>query len=164
MVVVMMVGNVTSCFITNCPPGGKRSGPTSTTLGRSRTCTSCGPGLLGRCLGPDICCGGRIGCFLGTRETWRCRAENLIPVTCTNGDLRICGIGRGGRCAAPGLCCTEVKCEVDETCVAETRGHQDASEEGVDEDTNSNTRSQKDHRQRLALMPPFPSNDLWEGL
>lgn len=72
-------------------------------------CTSCGPGLLGRCMGPDICCGARIGCFMGSRETRLCRTENMVPIRCTNGDMKQCGRMQEGRCAAPGFCCTESK-------------------------------------------------------
>ncbi|XP_042865376.1 oxytocin-neurophysin 1-like isoform X2 [Penaeus japonicus] len=114
----VLVGSGTACFITNCPPGGKRSSP-SAQLGSVRTCAQCGPGLQGRCVGPDICCGPEIGCYLGTREAILCRSENLVPVTCSNDDLKTCGRQREGRCASSGVCCTEVKCEFDVDCVIE---------------------------------------------
>ncbi|XP_076047444.1 oxytocin-neurophysin 1-like [Oratosquilla oratoria] len=111
-----LAGVVSSCFITNCPPGGKRSSPNAV-LGHGRKCAQCGPGLRGRCVGPEICCGRDIGCFMGTREAEVCRAENLVPVLCTNDDLRSCGGASGeGRCTADGLCCTEIGCEMDNSC------------------------------------------------
>nr|XP_045621380.1 oxytocin-neurophysin 1-like [Procambarus clarkii] len=144
MVAAVVVGNAAACFITNCPPGGKRSS-SSAQIGRSRTCTSCGPGLRGRCLGPEICCGPGIGCFMGTREARMCRAENLVPVTCANTDLNTCGRLRGGRCAASGLCCTEMKCEFDGSCV-------DGGEGSLED--------QQTERQRFALLPNL-SDDQW---
>ncbi|XP_053633077.2 oxytocin-neurophysin 1-like [Cherax quadricarinatus] len=144
VMVVSVVGAASACFITNCPPGGKRSGP-SVQLNNLRACTSCGPGLRGRCLGPEICCGPGIGCFLGTREARLCRAENLVPLTCTNTDLKICGRLREGHCAASGLCCTEMKCEFDNSCLVEAR-------ESVD--------VQEVERQRFALFPSLP-DDQW---
>ncbi|XP_064101142.1 oxytocin-neurophysin 1-like [Macrobrachium nipponense] len=118
VVISIIMGYSNACFITNCPPGGKRSMPSSH-IGHTRTCTSCGPGLQGRCLGPEICCGETIGCFLGTRESQICRTENLIPVTCNNSDLKTCGVSRSGHCSAVGLCCTEAKCEFDINCISE---------------------------------------------
>ncbi|KAK8730677.1 hypothetical protein OTU49_007865, partial [Cherax quadricarinatus] len=138
MVVGVLVGAATACFITNCPPGGKRSGHT-TQLAHFRTCTSCGPGLRGRCMGPEICCGPGLGCFLGTREARMCRSENLVPLTCTNTDLNTCGRMREGRCAASGICCTEMRCEFDSSCLMEGR------EGSVEE--------QPIERQRLAILP-----------
>ncbi|XP_050712786.1 oxytocin-neurophysin 1-like [Eriocheir sinensis] len=119
VVVTLLVGGAAACFITNCPPGGKRSGGIMSQLGHARTCTSCGPGLLGRCIGPDICCGARVGCFIGSRETRLCRTENMVPIRCSNADLKPCGRMQEGRCAAAGLCCTETKCELDDNCVME---------------------------------------------
>ncbi|KAK7078771.1 hypothetical protein SK128_015067 [Halocaridina rubra] len=118
LALMSLMGYVNACFITNCPPGGKRSSP-ATHVGHTRTCTSCGPGLQGRCLGPEICCGEGIGCFMGTREAQLCRTENLIPVTCKNSDLKLCGPTRTGRCAASGICCTEAKCAFDVNCVGD---------------------------------------------
>ncbi|KAG7163703.1 oxytocin-neurophysin 1-like [Homarus americanus] len=143
--VMTVVGSTTACFITNCPPGGKRSGPTAQ-LGRTRTCTACGPGLQGRCLGPEICCVLGIGCFLGTREARMCHAENLVPVTCANRDLKSCGRMQEGRCAAAGLCCTEMKCEFDSSCTVEGR------EERVGK--------QRAERQHLTFLSSLPE-DQW---
>lgn len=89
-------------------------------------CTSCGPGLLGRCIGPDICCGARVGCFIGSRETRLCRTENMVPIRCSNADLKQCGRMQEGRCAAAGLCCTEseyylLPCATCNACVDLTR-------------------------------------------
>ncbi|XP_071542157.1 oxytocin-neurophysin 1-like isoform X2 [Panulirus ornatus] len=143
VVVTILVGSAAACFITNCPPGGKRSGATAQ-LGRSRTCASCGPDLQGRCMGPEICCGPAIGCFLGTREARLCQAENLVPLTCTNSDLKTCGRMQEGRCAAAGLCCTEDKCVFDSGCMME----------------ESNTGIRRVYRDRLALLPAL-SDDQW---
>ncbi|KAG0724937.1 Isotocin-neurophysin IT 1 [Chionoecetes opilio] len=148
VVVTLLVGGAAACFITNCPPGGKRSGGLMSQLGRTRTCASCGPGLLGRCLGPDICCGARIGCFLGSRETRLCRTENMVPITCVNSDLKPCGRMQEGRCAAPGLCCTENKCEVNDNCVAEDMPGEEAAP------------SHRSSRPRLDLLAA--ARDRWE--
>ncbi|XP_014674318.1 PREDICTED: neurophysin 2-like [Priapulus caudatus] len=74
----------------------------------------CGPGGVGQCFGPDICCGATIGCHLKSRESAPCAAENSIPVSCEVGTPP-CADG-AGRCAADGLCCSEESCTVDESC------------------------------------------------
>ncbi|MPC21605.1 Isotocin-neurophysin IT 2 [Portunus trituberculatus] len=140
VVVTLLVGSAAACFITNCPPGGKRSGGLMSTLGRARTvsfrppigkCASCGPGLLGRCIGPDICCGARIGCFLGSRETRLCRTENMVPITCYNSDLKPCD-----------------KCETNDDCVAEDTPAEEVAE------------TQRSGRPRLDLLTA--ARDRWE--
>lgn len=37
VVVTLLVGGAAACFITNCPPGGKRSGGIMSQLGHART-------------------------------------------------------------------------------------------------------------------------------
>uniref|UniRef100_T1JLA0 Uncharacterized protein n=1 Tax=Strigamia maritima TaxID=126957 RepID=T1JLA0_STRMM len=100
------------CYITNCPPGGKRSGNEKSGRG-VRQCTPCGPGGIGRCYGPDICCGANVGCFVGTRESAICRLENLYSLPCQN-EGRACGTD--GTCSADGFCCSTDQCKADESC------------------------------------------------
>ncbi|MBN3326319.1 FABP1 protein, partial [Atractosteus spatula] len=100
----------TACYISNCPIGGKRA-----LLDRpGHKCMACGPGDRGRCVGPSICCGEELGCYVGTPETARCLEENYLPSPCEAGG-RACG-AEGGRCAAPGVCCDEEGCRVDSSC------------------------------------------------
>lgn len=65
----------------------------------------CGPGDLGQCFGPNICCGELIGCHIRTQESASCDKENLIPIPC---EVRgkPCANGRG-RCGADSVCCNE---------------------------------------------------------
>lgn len=92
------------CFITNCPPGGKRSDrfvsatevlkeqeqpvplfkvaiqslvKTSLILGPFQICAKCGPSEDGTCFGASICCGSRFGCFFNSKETSICLLNNL---------------------------------------------------------------------------------------
>ncbi|CAL4107208.1 unnamed protein product, partial [Meganyctiphanes norvegica] len=123
---LVLVGISAGCFITNCPPGGKRSSA-SNHMGHTKKCMPCGPGLSGRCIGTDICCNPGQGCFIGTLETQLCKMENSNPMRCSNDDLKPCGRTQDGKCAANGLCCTEVKCELDATCERETSLHNTVS-------------------------------------
>ncbi|KAJ8260776.1 hypothetical protein COCON_G00164990 [Conger conger] len=101
-----------ACYISNCPIGGKRSLEEYA----SHKCMSCGPGDKGRCFGPSICCGERLGCFVGSPETARCLEENYLPSPCEAGG-KACG-SEEGRCAAPGVCCDSEGCSLDQSCVA----------------------------------------------
>ncbi|XP_046409186.1 vasotocin-neurophysin VT-like [Ischnura elegans] len=106
------------CFITNCPPGGKRSGPPFGKVA-VRQCASCGYG--GRCFGPSICCSPTAGCLVadGTNSALLrpCTIEAVLPGACESGGKR-CGAIAGGRCAAKGICCDDVSCSMDSSCLA----------------------------------------------
>ncbi|XP_051758902.1 isotocin-neurophysin IT 1-like [Ctenopharyngodon idella] len=102
-----------ACYISNCPVGGKRS----LSDAPSRKCMACGPGNMGRCFGPSICCGAGLGCLVGSPETLTCMEENLLPGPCETGGTS-CG-AEGGVCAAPGVCCDSESCSVDPSCSAE---------------------------------------------
>lgn len=95
------------CFITNCPPGGKRSSqlvePSSyleiaeeqmshqvfqssskglnlewcNSLFFYLECAPCGPAGKGTCFGANLCCGSHFGCFFKTEETNICMLANL---------------------------------------------------------------------------------------
>ncbi|XP_076358826.1 conopressin/neurophysin-like [Tachypleus tridentatus] len=105
---------IKSCFITNCPPGGKRSKGTSMTY-YTRECGHCGPGGRGQCQGPNICCSNIFGCFIKTRESVICQYENLQVISCHKKG-KICRTIPQGHCAAPGICCSAVQCAVDDEC------------------------------------------------
>ncbi|GAU91961.1 hypothetical protein RvY_04117 [Ramazzottius varieornatus] len=108
---------ITACFVTNCPPGGKRSvfnfAPTLRTS--PRQCMSCGPNGKGQCFGSSICCGASFGCLIGTEESAVCQKENYVRTPCFNRGTA-CGINNKGLCAADGVCCTESGCSSDEKC------------------------------------------------
>ncbi|KAI7813418.1 vasotocin-neurophysin VT 2-like [Triplophysa rosa] len=112
-----------TCYIQNCPRGGKRSLDTV-----SRQCMTCGPGDQGRCFGPSLCCGEEIGCLLASPQTLRCQEEEYLPSPC---DVpgKPCGSDEG-RCAAPGLCCDTDGCMFDPSC-SEDRKSGDRSEQSA---------------------------------
>lgn len=57
VVVTLLVGGAAACFITNCPPGGKRSGGIMSQLGHVRTVSSYPSlALRGDTLRPRNCC------------------------------------------------------------------------------------------------------------
>lgn len=64
---------------------------------------SCGPGLLGQCVGPDICCG-PFGCQMGTSESNICGKENESTTACAISGPP-CGSRNQGNCVADGICC-----------------------------------------------------------
>uniref|UniRef100_A0A8C7SI31 Oxytocin n=1 Tax=Oncorhynchus mykiss TaxID=8022 RepID=A0A8C7SI31_ONCMY len=64
----------TACYISNCPIGGKRAALDFP----SRKCMSCGPGDMGCCFGPSICCGEGMGCYMGSPEAASCVEENYL--------------------------------------------------------------------------------------
>ncbi|XP_054158352.1 oxytocin-neurophysin 1-like [Oppia nitens] len=100
-----------ACFITNCPPGGKRSlAPESP----KRQCTRCGPSGVGRCFGPSICCGASIGCHINNKYTAVCFTEDYTPRPCFN-EGKVCANGKG-ICALDSTCCTSVGCFMDKSC------------------------------------------------
>nr|QUP51998.1 conopressin [Urechis unicinctus] len=122
-----------ACFIRNCPIGGKRSvNAMSADIGSHHMCMRCGPGGLGQCVGPDICCGAVIGCFIATEESAVCQQENDTPVPCEVGGAP-CGSDRQSRCVADGVCCNDASCTLDSDC-EDNAGHtsyQDKSDSSV---------------------------------
>ncbi|EFX71881.1 putative vasopressin-like neuropeptide preprohormone [Daphnia pulex] len=103
------------CFITNCPPGGKRSSqlvePSS-----YLECAPCGPAGKGTCLGANLCCGSHFGCFFKTEETNVCLLTNLKSTQICNQhfwktDLKSASCSLNGDkidgiCVADLLCCS----------------------------------------------------------
>ncbi|XP_027198804.2 neurophysin 1-like [Dermatophagoides pteronyssinus] len=114
---IFLFNDVRGCFITNCPPAGKRS-IMSSSLGSNhliRECTRCGPSLSGRCYGPNICCSPLTGCNIGGFTAARCSLEAYHPTLCTNPGA-VCGPNRKGICALNATCCTNDGCFVDKSC------------------------------------------------
>lgn len=107
-IIIPVIGK--PCFITNCPPGGKRSNHLSASSSvydgsDQRTphhqvtelfayffaiwfrliticlkCVKCGPGGEGTCFGSNMCCGSTFGCFFNTKETNICLLTNLTSL------------------------------------------------------------------------------------
>ncbi|GJQ82235.1 putative neurohypophysial hormones [Trypoxylus dichotomus] len=106
---------IEGCLITNCPRGGKRNGKMNHLDANVKPCISCGPGHMGQCFGPSICCG-PFGCLLGTPETVRCQKDGLFhetePCIAGNSPCR----RNTGRCAAEGICCAQDACHSDKSC------------------------------------------------
>lgn len=115
-----LVYEANGCFITNCPPGGKRSMsmfPAAQFRKEVREiqdvdcnrkllqCTRCGPALSGRCFGPNICCSPLTGCSIGGPAASRCALEAYNPHLCTNPGPT-CGPDSKGVCALNSTCCT----------------------------------------------------------
>lgn len=100
------------CFIRNCPPGGKRS--MGIVSQPTKECMSCGPGLLGQCVGPDICCG-PFGCQMGTSESNICGKENESTTACAISGPP-CGSRNQGNCVADGICCDTGACSFNTKC------------------------------------------------
>ena len=69
-------------------------------------CMACGPGGIGQCVGPSICCGPGIGCMMGTPEAEVCQKENESTTPCSVRGQQ-CGIDDLGNCVADGICCVE---------------------------------------------------------
>lgn len=79
-------------------------------------CISCGPEDGGRCLGPHLCCGPKIGCFMKTKETSICLLANLTSTGTCNHEwwqtelgaqpCHLDGIDSDGTCVSEGLCCS----------------------------------------------------------
>lgn len=114
VLLVCVIACCSGCFIRNCPLGGKRSLSDVRGVQPSRECLRCGPDMMGRCLGPIICCG-PMGCFMGTEETRVCQKENDIPTPCSVGGDS-CGGDSQGKCVADGLCCSDGGCDLDSQC------------------------------------------------
>ncbi|KPL97556.1 vasopressin-like protein [Sarcoptes scabiei] len=110
VMIVLIVENVRGCFITNCPPAGKRSmlAAIGSSTQTRRECIRCGPGLSGRCYGPSICCSPLFGCNVGGFASSRCALEAFNPMLCSNPGSA-CGPNGKGICAINSTCCTDSK-------------------------------------------------------
>eukprot|EP00057_Strongylocentrotus_purpuratus_P002425 XP_003724490.1 PREDICTED: oxytocin-neurophysin 1 [Strongylocentrotus purpuratus] len=111
LVLALWIGGSFACFISNCPKGGKRSN--SRPL---RQCLECGPGGVGRCMGPGICCGPTIGCHINTQHTLSCMRENEISTPCELPG-NPCQTVPSGTCGAMGVCCNSNSCSEDASCL-----------------------------------------------
>ncbi|XP_064483507.1 isotocin-neurophysin IT 2-like [Ornithodoros turicata] len=109
-VLLRIRSTVHTCFITNCPPGGKRASEPI-----SRMCPRCGPGNRGICYGPNVCCTG-ISCLMN-ENLESCRAEALRGRLC-HVPGKACGAQ--GRCALRGFCCQSDGCKKDDSCDSQT--------------------------------------------
>lgn len=108
---------VNSCFITNCPSGGKKRSESLTFA--SRKCPPCGPLGMGQCFGPSLCCGQFIGCHLNTPDSQVCKMEDSDPSPCLN-DVPHCLSVHRGFCATNGVCCNgQGECKQEELCQIE---------------------------------------------
>ena len=99
----VVISLAASCFITNCPPGGKRSGARAG--GPATQCMPCGADRRGRCVGPNICCSPENGCHIKTSDTLVCQFEAMNPRLCKVPGPS-CGANGAGVCASDGICCT----------------------------------------------------------
>ncbi|KAK4008211.1 terepressin/terephysin [Daphnia magna] len=125
------------CFITNCPPGGKRSGHVSEDPSSfqgvaeerpllSHQCASCGPGGKGTCFGASLCCGSEFGCFFKTNETNICLLTNLKSsrscderfwqIYFKSAPCSLNGDKLDGICVADRLCCSLGQCKQNFAC------------------------------------------------
>uniref|UniRef100_A0A147BFX8 Putative neurohypophysial hormones n=1 Tax=Ixodes ricinus TaxID=34613 RepID=A0A147BFX8_IXORI len=109
MLLLAVVGGTSACFITNCPPGGKRSSEPSP----ARLCPRCGPAGRGVCYSADVCCTGSMCVLNDALATLSCRAEALHGVACHVPGKRC---GTDGRCAIRGYCCGPDGCTKDSSC------------------------------------------------
>lgn len=124
IVMVFLASHSDACFITNCPPAGKRSVmpallssrlhrevsfallfPLILTILPFMQCTRCGPALSGRCFGPNICCSPMSGCSVGGAMAARCALEAYSPQLCSNPG-QTCAANGKGVCALNSTCCT----------------------------------------------------------
>ncbi|XP_071493859.1 oxytocin-neurophysin 1-like [Diadema antillarum] len=141
LVIAVWIGGSFACFVSNCPRGGKRS--SSRPL---RQCLECGPGGVGRCVGPGICCGPTIGCHINTQHTLSCMRENEIPTPC---DLRgsPCQTVASGTCVAMGVCCNSDSCSEDASCLLVDEGQSISRVGDLSREESASTR--KDLRVKL---------------
>lgn len=120
IVMVFLASHSDACFITNCPPAGKRSlMPALASSQFHKECTRCGPALSGRCFGPSICCSPMTGCNIGGAMAARCALEAYSPQLCSNSG-QACGVNGKGICALNATCCTSDGCFVDKNCTADS--------------------------------------------
>ncbi|CAK9304714.1 unnamed protein product [Gordionus sp. m RMFG-2023] len=122
-----------SCYIVNCPNGGKRSNnpflydDLSNTFDLSalsneiNECPRCLIGNdLGFCYGPKICCTKKSGCYkyIGVvdKRLNVCDSENLSSIPCIPPG-KTCGKFNAGKCANFQTCCTAGTCFRDKSCL-----------------------------------------------
>ncbi|CAH1783798.1 unnamed protein product [Owenia fusiformis] len=115
VVLLYCVAETSGCFITNCPPGGKRSMDTHS----NHPCMACGPNDAGQCIGPNICCMPGMGCYIGTIEAKPCRHENDNRVLCQVYGSP-CEKVNGGNCVDENICCNTESCAYDGRCRLDT--------------------------------------------
>ena len=71
-------------------------------------CPTCADGL-GRCFGPNICCGPNLGCLLDTQETQECKVETADSSAPCLAYGKPCRSVEYGQCATSSLCCSSGK-------------------------------------------------------
>ncbi|XP_077558007.1 oxytocin-neurophysin 1-like isoform X1 [Haemaphysalis longicornis] len=105
----LAAGVTKACYITNCPPGGKRSVEPSA----ARMCPRCGPSGRGVCYSADVCCTSTSCVINDPLHVLPCRAENLRSHLCLVPGKQC---GNYGRCAKSGFCCGADGCKRDDSC------------------------------------------------
>ncbi|XP_053208203.1 neurophysin 1-like [Panonychus citri] len=116
-----------ACFITNCPPGGKRS---HGDIYHMRECLRCGPGNKGHCVNSNVCCGSDFGCLINNQYSDPCRVENFIPIPCKVPG-KLCSSGQGV-CVSNGICCSSGGCFNDLTCENDTPTNDESIQRIID--------------------------------
>ena len=62
---------------------------------------------MGQCVGPNICCGPSIGCYINTVESKVCEHENDSPIPCDVAAPQCGSQTSDGYCMADGVCCND---------------------------------------------------------
>ncbi|XP_023217176.1 vasotocin-neurophysin VT-like [Centruroides sculpturatus] len=105
----MLIVLTSACFITNCPPGGKRSLHTI-------NCPSCEFDEKSKCSIRGLCCGSTVGCIINEEGIPICQQSFDYHHCRKNG--RICRLH--GICTTNGICCVKDLCFEDSLCTERT--------------------------------------------
>ncbi|CAG5129111.1 unnamed protein product, partial [Candidula unifasciata] len=89
-------------------------------------CMQCGPGGLGQCVGPSVCCSPHFGCYMNTEESEVCHQENKNTAPCSISG-QACGVHNTGHCVAVGVCCDYESCSVNERCILNKKKEPDVT-------------------------------------